>query len=392
MTITAATGGGTTATATSVIDGTGKVTGITITDPGYYPNQIAPTASLAATDTNSDIVGSITAASGTYTYTAAPTVTITAASGGGRTATATAAISGTNGSGAITIPITDPGYYPRQAAPTATLSAATTGTAPNLTVVMAAPDTRISPGLTVVMANALEVLTANYASPSGLTYFFVTATVSSVGSYSPNKSVLATIKSPTSVSTEFQAAIPFYNLLVNHPGLANILAPLAYRYCYGVTPWNTKGNQATITNILSAYGNIILTGAEGGISNACLFKGMLMDGTQASWWYGIDWIQIQVKQALAAAIINGSNSNPPLLYDQAGINTLQKVAQQVCDSAVSFGCALSAVVTATDFPTYVTQNPNDYQAGIYNGLECTAVGQNGFLTITFNLDAVQFAS
>ena len=167
---------------------------------------------------------------------------------------------------------------------------------------------------------------------------------------------------------------------------------MAYRYLFGVTPWPQTSQSAAINAILTGNGNIILTGAEGGISNACIFKGLLMDGSQASWWYGVDWFQINAKQNLAAAIINGSNSNPPLLYDQPGINTLAGVANNTGSSSVSFGCALSVSVTATDFNTYTTQNPNDYQAGIYNGLAATVVGQNGFLTVTFNIDAVQFAS
>jgi hypothetical protein len=52
---------------------------------------------------------------------------------------------------------------------------------------------------------------------------------------------------------------------------------------------------------------------------------------------------------------------------------------------------LSAVVTAIPFYTYSQQNPTNYSAGIYNGFSATVIGQNGFLTITFDLDAVQIA-
>lgn len=325
-------------------------------------------------DSMSEEVGSVLIGTGTYTYSAAPTVTFTAATGGGVTATATATI---NASGHVTaITITNPGWYPNQTAPTATLSIATTGTAPTLTV---------------VMTNGMATLANNYTSATGKTYFFVTTTTTGVASYSPQKSVIATVAAPTAVSTEFAAASLFYQYLVNNPRSATPLAPLSYRYIYGLTPWVRMGNKVTINSILTAYGNIVLTGAEGGISNSCIFKGMTMDGSQASWWYGIDWFQIQVAQALAAAIINGSNMNPPLLYNQVGINTLQKVAQTVANNAVTFGCALSAVVNATSFANYTSQNPNDYKAGIYDGLSATVVGQNGFLTITFNLTAVQFA-
>lgn len=240
-------------------------------------------------------------------------------------------------------------------------------------------------------AAALNTMTSNYSSPSGQTYFFVTTTTANVAGYGPNKAVQAYVPSPTQASTEHQAAAAFYQWLVNLPGSSNPLAPMAYRYVFGVTPWSQVGNATPINTVLSAFGNLILTGAEGGISTAAVFKGTTMDGEQASWWYGIDWFRIQVKQALAAAVLNGSNQNPPLLYNQAGINSLLAVAQNVGNSAVAFGCALSAVITAVPFATYTTQNPNDYNSGIYNGFSATVVGQNGFLTLTFDLDAVQFA-
>lgn len=239
-------------------------------------------------------------------------------------------------------------------------------------------------------AAALNTMTANYESPSGQTYFFITTTVSNLPGYAANKAVFATVPSPTQATTEHQAAVAFYQWLVNLPGPANQLAPMSYRFGFGVTPWSQISNQTSINAVLTNYGNLILTGAEGGISTATLFKGTTMDGEQAAWWYGIDWFRIQVKQALANAVINGSNSNPPLLYNQAGINTLQAVAQNVADSAVKFGCALSAVVSAVPFSTYTTENPSDYNNGIYNGFSAVVVGQNAFLTLTFQLDATQF--
>ena len=143
--------------------------------------------------------------------------------------------------------------------------------------------------------------------------------------------------------------------------------------------------------VLSAYGNYVGTGSEGGISLALIRNGTTMDGTQFMWWYGVDWVAIQVKQALAAAVINGSNQNPPLVYNQAGINALLAVAQDVCNTAVQFQLVNSATVTAQSFATYTAQNPSNYQAGIYGGFACTIVGQNGFLTLTFDIDATQFA-
>jgi hypothetical protein len=241
-------------------------------------------------------------------------------------------------------------------------------------------------------AAELSSLANNFSSANGQTYFFVTTTQANLTDYAGNKAVFAVVPSPSAPASEEQAAAFMYQWLVNRPGAANPLAPMAYRFLFGVTPWAWRGTTVQRNAVLSAFGNIVLQGAEGGLSNSCIFKGMLMDGSQAAFWYGVDWMRTQVKQALAAAIINGSNQNPPLLYDQNGINSLQAVAQQVGDSAVAFGCASAVTVSAIPFAPYVAANPNDYAAGIYNGLSATMTGQNGFLTITFNLDATQFAS
>lgn len=241
-------------------------------------------------------------------------------------------------------------------------------------------------------ASSLAALAANYSSANGQTYFFITTTQANLPTYAGNKAVFAVVPSPTAPASEHQAAAFMYQWLVNQPGAANPLAPMAFRFLFGVTPWAWKGTTAARNAVLTDFGNIVLQGAEGGLSNSCIFKGTLMDGTQASFWYGVDWMRTQVKQAIAAAIINGSNQNPPLLYDQNGINSLQAVAQQIGNSAVAFGCASAVTVSAIPFAQYVAANPNDYAAGVYNGLSATMVGQNGFLTITFNLDATQFAS
>lgn len=237
----------------------------------------------------------------------------------------------------------------------------------------------------------LNALAANYSSPTGKTYFFVTTTGTNIAAYAGNKAVIATVPSPTAAVAEHQASAPFYQWLVNNPSASNRLAPMSYRFAYGVTPWVLKGNGPAISTVLSAFGNIIMPASEGGLSNSMLSRGTTMDGQQASSWYGIDWMQINAKQQLAAGVINGSNQNPPLLYDQDGVNSLESIADQVGSSAVSFGCGLTVTVSAESFANYTAANPNDYAAGNYAGLSAVMTSQNGFLTVTFNLDAIQFA-
>lgn len=239
---------------------------------------------------------------------------------------------------------------------------------------------------------ALNTLAGNYSSNTGMTYFFVTTTSGTLSAYSAaNKSIFALVPSPTAASSEFQTAAPFYAWLANNPSAANPAAPMDFRFAFGVTPWPVLNNQATINAILTAGGNLILTGAEGGISNALLRNGTTMDLSQSMFWYSVDWLLINAKQQLAAAIINGSNSNPPLYYNQQGINYLLAILTALGSAGTSFGLLLNATFTATSFATYVAQNPDDYAAGKYNGFNGTTTPQAGFESITFNVDALQFA-
>lgn len=338
-----------------------------ITDnPGVFYAYLVP----AAWDNTSEVVGSVIVTAGGTGYTSAPTVAFSGGGGGtGATATATVA------NGAVTgVTITNPGSG-YTSAPTVAFSGAGSGAT-----------------ATANLASELNIVIGDYASPTGRTYFFVTTTVSNVATYQPNKSAYTFVPSPTATSQEFGAAAHFYQWLVNNPGPASKLAPMAYRYLNGVTPWPATGYAANIQTVLSAYGNINLVPPQGGITNTCIFKGTTSDGSQSSWWYGIDWYQIAVVNDLADEVVNGSNEEPPLLYDQDGINQLAAVAQRDLNTAISYGCALSGSVTAASFASYTAANPANYKAGIYQGLGANIVGQNGFLTVGIQLDAIEFAS
>lgn len=306
-------------------------------------------------------------------YTSAPTVTI-AAPTTGTTATATAVIQ----NGAVTqIVINNPG------------SGYTT--APVVTI--AAPTSGQTATATATLGSALAGIANNYASPSSKVYFAVTTTSANLSQYAGIKSVLALVPSPTAASTEFQAAAMFYQMLNLNPSASTPGAGIALKYLYGVTPWASgSANSAAINSILTANGNLVWTGAEGGISTAALFRGKTMDGQQFAFWYSVNWFQIQAKQAMAAAILNGANSFPPLEYNQPGINTLLAVADQVAANSISFGLNLQVTVSAIPFYTYSQQNPGDYDIGNYNGFSGVITPQLGFETITFNLEAVQFVA
>ena len=191
---------------------------------------------------------------------------------------------------------------------------------------------------------------------------------------------------------EFTVASCFWRLLNYTPTAANLVAPFAFGYTYGVTPFPTRGQNALLTELKAANVNVIGTGAEGGISNTIILWGTTMDGHDMTYWYSVDWVQINVDIAIANAIINGSNNaQNPLYYDQNGINRLQAVAQTVMRNAISFGLALAPVtVNAVPFAQYVTQNPADYPAGIYGGLSVAYTPQRGFIQIVFYVNVSSF--
>jgi hypothetical protein len=237
-------------------------------------------------------------------------------------------------------------------------------------------------------------LASSHASTTSTLYFYI-QTEFPTGSplaggwipYEGIKSIFAILKSPLAPTTEESSSAFFYVALNYAPSSVNLVAPMEYRYLYGVTPYVlTPANQISAG---AAGVNWVSTGAAGGISNALIATGEFMDKNPFNYWYAIDWLVVQEILALSAAIINGSNSpTNPLYYNQAGINTLQKVAQGVVNRGISFGMILGpATVTAVDFNTYVTENPSDYSTGTYNGLAVTFTPARGFASITINLTA-----
>ncbi|MGC9216174.1 hypothetical protein [Acidithiobacillus sp.] len=263
------------------------------------------------------------------------------------------------------------------------------GTAIGTSYSQAAP-IETTTGTSVTLAD----LGNDYSSANGMCFLLVNSTPTNMAAYGTidaanefvgYKAIIAVAPSPSAQSGEFTAAAWLYNIAVNNPGANSKLAPMQYRYLYGVTPWPATGYSADIQNIVNYGGNYVGTGAEGGISAACIRGGTTSSLAQISAWYGLDWEMINIQQVTAAEIINGSNTNPPLEYDQDGINLLEEVAQVEADNGVTFGCALSAVISAIPFYTYNQQNPGDYSLGDYNGLTGEIVAQNGFLHIIFNI-------
>lgn len=243
-------------------------------------------------------------------------------------------------------------------------------------------------------------MTANFAAPTKMTYFFITMKVGNYGNWTavPQKCNFGLVEAPAVVAaaatsgTEFSLAAAFYKWLNYNPSPINQVTPMAFSYQYGVTPYPIVGNGSLFSSLKGLGVNWIGTGAEGGITNTILFWGTTMDVREATYWYSVDWVQINIHLALANEVINGSN-NPqaPLYYDQQGVDRLTARAQATMNQAITVGLALSpATVVAIPFYAYVQNNPSDYRTGTYNGMGVTYTPKRGFTAITFNINVTDF--
>jgi len=210
------------------------------------------------------------------------------------------------------------------------------------------------------------------------------------------KSASYWLRAPTDLAANnFPAAAAFAKTISFVPSQVNQLSPYAFAYVYGSNPFPLQGADAV--NFKAANVNYVDTGAEGGISNLIMKWGRTGDGNDIGYWYSVDWLQINLKIGLANEIINGANRpTNPLYYNQNGINVLKNRAQQILNQAVSYGMLLTGnatpTITAIPFLTYTTNNPSNYQQGIYNGLSTTVVPSRGFESITFALNVTTFVT
>jgi hypothetical protein len=264
-------------------------------------------------------------------------------------------------------------------------------------------------------ANFLN-LVAIYEAPTGMTYFWTTTTTSTYQIYNNvMKCVISLVEAPGIPSTEFSLAGAFYQALSYRPGPLNRVSPFNFTYVFGVTPYPTVGNGALLTALKAGNCNIIATGAEGGISNTMIEWGTTEDGRDFTYWYSVDYTQINAHIVLANEVINGANNRVnPLYYDQNGINRLQGRLTALMSSEISFGLAVGsvlpvemngnafqqaldqnqftaqAVVNAIPFVDYAGANPSDYKIGRYAGLTIVYIPQRGFTQIVLNLVVSDF--
>ncbi|MCZ5678185.1 hypothetical protein O5624_02320 [Escherichia coli] len=221
--------------------------------------------------------------------------------------------------------------------------------------------------------------TANEA----MQYFFVLTKTPDdtnyVSPYAGIKSVIATADD-TYPATNAAAAV-MWNYVSASPSEINKVPPMAFRYLQAVNAH--RGQNSILATMTKQNINYVDTGAEGGISNTILVKGVTSDGNDMTYWYSVDWVQINVDMQLANTVINGSN-NPINRFTQPGRNRPSTAGRT---GGVQYGRILrpgqrpSLLVDAVPFRQYINTNPNDYGIGRYAGLSASYTPMRGFVEI-----------
>jgi hypothetical protein len=276
---------------------------------------------------------------------------------------------------------------------------------------------------------AAENMLKQYQAPEKMEYFWITVQQAAMTLLGPTyKDVLQLIEAPSLTDPtqenlndpngEFTLASMLYNALAYRASNTNRIAPMAFKYLYGVTQYPQKGNGPLLVSFKTANTNYVTTGAEGGIAFTMVYEGVTLDGHDYfNWWYTIDWVQIEVNLNLSNAIINGSN-NPlaPLYYNQDGINFLEVVLFSTMQDAQTFGMVLGKIemsqldgpdltaaiqggsyagkcdVNAVPFLNYTLANPGDYKIGEYDGLSTLFIPARGFIHILVNIVVTDLVS
>ena len=202
------------------------------------------------------------------------------------------------------------------------------------------------------------------------------------------------------------------------PSNARRVAPMAFKYVYGVTPYPTQNNGPLLVSFKDNCTNYISTGAEGGIDFTILYAGVTRDGMDYfNWWWTIDYVQIRINLDITNAIINGSNDDlAPLYYDQHGIDTLHSRLAATMAGERAFGMVVGAIlmstltgdalqndidngayagacnVNAVPFMQYSASNPGHYKIGEYDGLSTLFIPKRGFIHVLVTVEASQLVT
>ena len=253
-------------------------------------------------------------------------------------------------------------------------------------------------------------LARTFVSDSSMKYFWTTTTINTYAQYAGIKSILLWVEAPTVGTTEFDAAYAAQIALTYAPSSTNRMTPYAYSFLNGPTLYPQLGNQSLLSTLDTANVNYVASAGEGGLSNVMISSGATQDGEDFSWWYSVDYLQINAKQTAANVVINGSNNSVnPLWYSQDGINRIQDAEYQLLTNMAAYALTQGAVtrtaldqqtfidnldaglytaqnvVNAVPFVDYITQNPTQYAVNTYGGITIAFWAPQFFKHIIINV-------
>ena len=152
---------------------------------------------------------------------------------------------------------------------------------------------------------SFENLFKQYQNPEAMTYFWLTVTPATQAILDPTyKCVIQMVEAPDRHRTR-QSRRPgrrvldgrmFYNAMLFRPSNTNRIAPMAFKYLYGVTSYPTQNNGPLLRSFKDNATNYISTGAEGGIDFNMVYTGVhpRRAWTTSTGGGRIDWVQIQI--------------------------------------------------------------------------------------------------
>lgn len=185
-----------------------------------------------------------------------------------------------------------------------------------------------------------------------------------------------------------------------YPGIAQFAKRAAYavsdttrmtsmrgKLITGITAYDVT--KTINTNLTADNVNWCDTTYSGGFAGTMCWPGVFGDGRNYSYWYAIDWAQLNLRTQINNALINSANDpTNPIYYNQNGIDRLQGVIQSVLTQGVNFGLFNETQVTAVAFENV---SASDYASGIYSGFAITIRVQGEFKKLTIGVNFTDYA-
>lgn len=209
------------------------------------------------------------------------------------------------------------------------------------------------------------------------------------------KSLFTIANSGITSNNQVAAGAVGYELSNYNPSSFNKVNPMTYRYLYSTTPMGDDTERLN-KSLIDNYNTNLLVAPPINTTNAksLLFPGILSDGNDFTYWYGIDYIRFYLIDQVTNLLITASNSSiNPIYYDQTGINRIKDAVTNAMSNCASYGIIQNNyTITATDFSTYVQANPSDYKSGLYGGIMIDVMPLKSLKHIKFYLNINDFIS